>query len=241
MLRRVYRLIVDNLPARMAGLIDYRLGYHTTFYPLGGPMNGQTVRLEIARSIIEKCEVEQIIETGAYRGTTTEWFSQFGIPVLSAELQARFASFAQRRMAGRPNVQIECSDSIAALKRWSESSEVVSRRTLFYLDAHWGKHLPLCKELELISHKFNSWIVIIDDFKVPSDGDYGYDDYGPGQVLDMDYVNRCNIRDAIAFFPKVMGKWETGLKRGCLILAGNQELATKCDMIPLLRPATFRG
>jgi hypothetical protein len=42
------------------------------FYPYGGPMNGQTARLEIVREIIEYCGVTNIIETGTYRGTITE-------------------------------------------------------------------------------------------------------------------------------------------------------------------------
>jgi hypothetical protein len=238
MLWKAIRLIVDRLPDKMAGQIEYRLGHRTTFSSFGGPMNGQTARLEVARSIIEKCGIAQIIETGTYRGTTTEWFAQFGIPVLSAEIRPRFASFAQHRMAHLPNVQIECLDSVAALKRWSDTVEITSRRTLFYLDAHWEEHLPLCEELKIIDRNFEDWIVIIDDFKVPTDAVYGFDDYGPGQVLNMDYVNRCNIRDAIAFFPNVAGKWETGSKRGCVVLAGNQELATKCHTISLLRPAT---
>jgi hypothetical protein len=237
MFQRTSRLIAAALPGRITGLIDYHRGYRT-FYPWGGPMNGQTARLEITRSIIERYGIEQIIETGTFRGTTTEWFSQFGIPVLSAEVKIRFASFAQRRLAHRHNVQIECSDSTAALKRWSKASEIVSRRTLFYLDAHWQDHLPLREELEIISRNFTSWIAIIDDFKVPLDTDYGFDDYGPGQVLDMEYVRRCNIPGAIAFYPAVVGKWETGMKRGCAIIVANQELATKCFEMPMLRPAT---
>ncbi len=175
MFQRTSRLIGAALLGRITGLIDYHRGYRS-FYPRGGPMNGQTARPEITRSIIERYGIEQIIETGTCRGTTTEWFSQFGIPVLSAEVQIRFASFAQRRLAHRHNVQIGCSDSTAALKRWSEASEVVSRRTLFYLDAHWQDRLPLREELEIMSRNFTSWIAIIDDFKVPLDTDYGFDD-----------------------------------------------------------------
>lgn len=226
------------LPAKTAGLIEFRLGRRNIFYPYGGPMNGQAARLEMARSIIEKCEIEQIIETGTYRGTTTEWFSQFSIPVFSAEIQPRFASFAQRRMADRPNVHIENLDSVVALKRWSEAPDIVSRRTLFYLDAHSKKkYLPLSKELEVISQKFSSWVAVIDDFKVPFDEHYEFEDFGPGQVLDMEYLKRCDIRDAVAFFPSVGGRWETGLKRGCVVLVGNRELAAKCRAVPLLQLA----
>ena len=204
-------------------------------------MNGQTARLEIVRSIIEKCEIEQIIETGTHRGTTTEWFSQFGLPVFSAELLSRFAAFARRRVAGRTNVHIENFDSIEALNRWSNIPGIASKRTLFYLDAHWQKHLPLCEELKLIDRNFKFWVVVIDDFRVPLDDDYGFDDYGPGQVLDMDYINRCGIKRGIAFFPSVSGKWETGEKRGYMVLVSDQEFAKTCSAMQLLRPAAVFG
>ena len=99
------------------------------------------------------------------------------------------------------------------------------------------KILPLSKELEVISQKFSSWVAVIDDFKVPFDEDYRFEDFGPGQVLDMEYIKRCGIRDAIAFFPNVGGRWETGLKRGCVVLVGNHELAAKCRAVPLLQLA----
>ena len=198
-------------------------------------MNGQAGRLEIVRSIIEMCHVEQIVETGTYRGTTTEWFSQFSVPVFSAEIHPRFASFSRRRLASKHNVHIENIDSAAALERWSDVSEIASRRTLFYLDAHWQETLPLNNELEIINRKFNSWIAIIDDFKVPGDETYEFDAcYGPGQVLDMELIYRC-MPDAIAFFPTIRGKLETGAKRGCVVLAGDHESAAKCRESPLLR------
>jgi len=200
-------------------------------------MNGQTARLEIARSIIEKYDMEQIIETGTFRGTTTEWFAQFGIPVLSAEAQQRFAAFSRRRLAHRKNIQIECVSSTVALKRWIGMPEIVSKRTLFYLDAHWQDHLPLSEELAIIDQHFSSWIAIVDDFKVPFDADYGFDDYGKGRVLDMDYLEKCKIQNSVAFFPNVAGKWETGSKRGCVIIAANSVMASKCREMPLLRAA----
>ena len=72
---------------------------------------------------------------------------------------------------------------------------------MIYLDAHWGARLRLfARELELIDRNFNSWIVIIDDFKVPGMWTIEFDDYGPGQVLDIEYVNGCDIRRVLAFF-----------------------------------------
>jgi hypothetical protein len=232
--------IVSILPDKVAAFIDYHFGRHRTFFPFGGPMNGQTARLEMVRSIIETCGIQQVIETGTFRGTTTEWFSEFEIPVLSAEIRPRYALFAQLRLRHRPNVQIECLDSISALRRWSEIFEITSKRTLFYLDAHWEHHLPLRHELELIHSKFGSGIVIVDDFKVPLDADYEFDDYGPGEVLEMDYIAKCNIGQASAFFPNVKGKWEAGRKRGCVVLTSDEGLAARCKALPLLRIATVQ-
>ena len=234
---RTGQSIVNIPPPKAAGVIEYHFGRHKTFCPHGGPMNGQTARLEIVRSLIERCEIEQIVETGTFRGTTTEWFAQFNIPVFSAEIQPRFAAFSQRRMMLRENVCIENADSIAALTRWADLPEIRVRRTLFYLDAHWQKFLPLRKELEVINQKFSEWIVVIDDFKVPSDEGYGFDDYGPGSRLDFEYLTECNIRYAIAFVPNVKAKWETGWKRGCIILVSSQYLAAKCRQLQMLRPA----
>lgn len=226
------------VPKRIAGLIDYSKGYWNTFYPWGGPMNGQTARLEIARAIIEKYQIEQIIETGTYRGTTTEWFAQFNVPVLSVETHEQFAAFSRRRLRHLPNVRIECCDSTTAVKAWAADSGITSKRTLFYLDAHWKDHLPLREELELIDQYFKSWIAIVDDFKVANDPDYGFDDYGDGKVLDLDYIRKCKLSDFVAFFPEVAGKWETGLKRGCVVLVANRDGAATCRAMPLLRPAT---
>ncbi len=227
--------ILNSLPGGIVGPLEW---YLRPSIRSVGPMNGQTARLEIVRSIIEKYNIEQIIETGTFRGTTTEWFSQFGLPVFSVELHPRFFAYSRRRLIGRQNVQIDRGDSVAALERWSKAPNVASRRTLFYLDAHWKENLPLRDELAIINRNFKSWIVVIDDFKVPLDADYGFDDYGPGRVIDMEYISRCNIPDAIAFFPSVDGRWETGKKRGCVIIAANRELASKCYEMPLLRPSS---
>ena len=234
-MRTVVRSILHLFPPKTAGVIEYEIGYYKKFAPLGGPMNGQTARLEIARSLIEKCRIEQIIETGTFRGQTTEWFAQFNLPVFSAEIQPRLASFAQRRMAAQKNVQIKNIDSISALQQWCVQTEIVSRRTLFYLDAHWEEFLPLRDELDIIASKFSQWLTIVDDFKVPFDDGYNFDDYGPGRVLDLEYLKRCNIGNAAIFFPSIRAEWETGLRRGCVILASGEELVERCRESPLLR------
>jgi len=58
-------------------------------------------------------------------------------------------------------------------------------RTFFYLDAHWEESLPPREELDLIIREFKQFVVMIDDFEIPNDPGYGFDDYGPGKRLSL--------------------------------------------------------
>ena len=90
-------------------------------------------------------------------------------------------------------------------------------KVFFYLDAHWGEHLPLKEEIEVIFTNWNAPVVMVDDFQVPGT-DYGYDDYGPGKVLNMSYLEPIQHLQLHAFFPAAEAKQETGAKRGCVVL-----------------------
>src|SRR5450631_3532673 len=76
-------LLVNLQLAR--GLADYYSRNKNKFYPWGFAMNGMTSRLEATRQIIYALGIERIVETGTFRGTTAEWFAQFGITVESVE------------------------------------------------------------------------------------------------------------------------------------------------------------
>lgn len=62
-------------------------------------------------------------------------------------------------------------------------------RLFAYLDAHWGEDLPLAEKLEIVFSWDSDAIVMIDDFQVPDDPGYAYDDYGPGKALTPDLVD----------------------------------------------------
>jgi hypothetical protein len=53
----------------------------------------------------------------------------------------------------------------------------------FYLDAHWSEDLPLADETEFIIRNLNTFTIMIDDFEVPRDSGFAYNDYGPGKHL----------------------------------------------------------
>src|SRR6266849_1141292 len=120
-------------------------------------MNGQTSRLEATRQIIHALKITNIIETGTYRGTTAEWFSQFGLPVETVECHPRFAKFSQMRLSKFPNVTLVVDSSISFLKkRISDNICRKDARQLFYLDSHWENYLPLRDELQLIFNHYSN-------------------------------------------------------------------------------------
>ena len=166
---------------RMIGLADFYSRRKGVFYPWGFAMNSMTSRLEATRQLIYGLHIQRIIETGTYRGTTTEWFAQFGIPVETVEINERFFAFSQVRLAGFRNVTVSLTSSVPFLQARKGTSD----STLFYLDSHWENHLPLREELELIFAKYPNSVVLIDDFKVPGDDGYGFDHYAADKELTL--------------------------------------------------------
>jgi hypothetical protein len=218
------------------GLFDYRSKDHRIFYPWTFAMNGQTARLETTRQIIVNLEIERIVETGTYRGTTTEWFSQFGIPVETVEISYRYFAFSKVRMASRPNVTVFRGSSVPFLKaKTVAATDALNGLFLFYLDAHWDEHLPLREELELIFAHFQNAVVLIDDFKVPDDPGYEYDDYGPNKALTLELVATSKLPRMSCFFPSTPSGEETGRRRGYVVLTHSEMSAARLREIKLLR------
>jgi hypothetical protein len=222
---------------RMIGIADYYSRRKGVFYPWGFAMNSMTSRLEATRQLIYGLQIEQIIETGTFRGTTTEWFAQFGIPVETVEINERFFAFSQVRLAGFRNVTVSLSSSVPFL----QAREATSASTLFYLDSHWENHLPLREELELIFARYPNSVVLIDDFKVPDDEGYGFDHYAADKELTIEYVRASNVPALFYFFPSTPSMQETGAKRGWVVLTANAEMAHQLRTLPLVREHRLRS
>ena len=80
-------------------------------------------------------------------------------------------------------------------------------------------------------------VVLIDDFAVPDDPGYGFDDYGPDAALTVTYLERSQLpRASRLFFPTVPSKEETGHRRGAAVLTADAELGEVVARTPLLRP-----
>ena len=197
-------------------------------------MNGQRWRCLMFAELVHKTEPKAIVETGTYRGTTTEWLAAFQLPVLSCEAHPENYGFSRARLQATPNVRVLKADSRAFLRQLL-GGPFGDGRNLFYLDAHWNTDLPLAEELEIIFGRSLDSVVVIDDFEVPGDPGYAFDDYGGGKALTLEYispmVDRFKLR---AHYPTTSSAEETGAVRGCVVLA-RRDLSD----VSLLRPGNI--
>jgi hypothetical protein len=106
----------------------------------------------------------------------------------------------------------------------------------FYLDAHWNPDLPLAEEIDIIFDRCPLAVVMIDDFQIPSDTGYGYDDYGPGKALTAAYIAPAVSAHRLqAFYPSTPSVEEGGWCRGCIVLAKSTAHAEVLGSMPLRR------
>jgi len=229
--------LMSLVPASVKGSLRHARGLHSDFYPFGFAMNGQTARLEAVREIFYRCGIRSIIETGTFRGTTTEWLAGFGVSVMTIESHAPTFEFAIRRLRRFENVSVRLGSSSDILREYLPS---VGRATptMIYLDAHWEGHLPLAEELAAICRCLDRFVIIVDDFEVPADPGYSFDDYGPGNALTADYLESSAGRSLARFYPSVPSKEETGNRRGWIVLTGDATFIETLSTITLLRQLT---
>ena len=197
-------------------------------------MNGQTARLEATRQIVHRCRVRQLVETGTYRGTTTEWLAQFGLPVSTIESNEQSYNFSKLRLARYPNVGVNLGSSVEHLQLLTQQLDL-TLPTFFYLDAHWEDHLPLVEEVNIIVDHFSSPVILIDDFQVPDDPEYTYDDYGPGKALTRELLAACWREPMQMFYPATPAHEETGVRRGWIVLTTDARMAAILGTFDLLR------
>jgi predicted O-methyltransferase YrrM len=208
-----YNRLKALLPSRAADVLDTAFASLRTW---SGPFNGQNARQQIIRDLVFGLRIEQFVETGTFHGTTTEFLANLlGAPVFTVELQPRCFLIAKRRLAQYPWVTVELGDSRTFLSVLASKEELRGKRTLFYLDAHWGQDLPLRSELAIIVEAWPNAVIVIDDFEVPDDPGYGFDTYH-GRNISVDGLPR--LPGWALLFPAVRSDEETGGRRGCAVL-----------------------
>jgi hypothetical protein len=220
---------------RLLGVLDY-VRSPQRGRAWGGPFNGQTARQSLFLGIVRDVAPKAIIETGVYLGTTTQFMAATGLRVFAIESNDRYYGFSRARLWRHLNVTLVPADSRAGLRALfaGRLSSRLGEPLFFYLDAHWNDDLPLAEELRLIFEACRLAVVMVDDFQVPGEAGYGYDDYGPGKALTLDYIAPAVASHGLAvYFPTVAAHSETGLRRGCVVLSSGA--VDGLDRLPLLR------
>ena len=206
--------------------------------PWGGPFNGQRGRQEIVRQLWLALRFPAVVETGTYRGTTTEFLGYLtGGPVYTVESSRRSYEYAARRFRDNTAIHLVWGDSRAFLRELSFQIDTKERPVFFYLDAHWGGHVPLKEELEIIIDAWRNPVIMIDDFRVPDDPDYYYDRTATGRELGEEYLAGLNLDRFALLLPRIRAVDETGpRKTGCCVLVPDR-LAVSLPYAVGLRPA----
>ncbi len=232
---RTYDAITRLLPPKVAAGLDLRLR-PSMRNSWGGPMNGQAGRRAIVRELARTIAFDRVLETGTYRGTTTEFLSAvIGTPVHTVEIDARFREYSAKRLSFDRSIKVVGGDSRAFLRAMAARSRLREQTLFVYLDAHWRDDLPLREELEIVRDSFERAVVMVDDFQVPGDDGYGFDDYGPGKRLGRELLPP--LPGWAEFYPALPSGRESGFKRGCVVLAA-AALAKEVGTMTTLRPAT---
>lgn len=203
----------------------------------GGPLNGQTGRRAIFEELL-RIGFDSVLETGTYRGVTTEWLAErFEGPIASCELEKIYFRQAQSRLAKHSNVTLNLLDSRQFLQKYL-SATPPAEKVFIYLDAHWKNDLPLAQELEIIDKSDLQVVIAIDDFRVPGDPGYAFDDYGPGKALTIDMLEFLKHRGYRIYFPSLPSSLEDGSKRGVCVLS--RSMTDELDGCDLLRGGDWR-
>jgi hypothetical protein len=203
--------------AKWLGTLEYSLR-RRHFESRGGPLNAQQLRRQVFLELLEIFRFQAVVETGAYRGDTTGFFAQeSGLPVYSVEVNARYYSYAKRRLGHHRRVNLTLGDSPGFLSALVRDRAVPKAGVFFYLDAHWGEYLPLRDEIKLILQHWQESVMMIDDFRVPGDDGYGYGTCA-GEELCLGYLKPLS-RFGLVAFPAASSSCESGARRGCVVLA----------------------
>lgn len=197
-------------------------------------MNGQPGRKRIFRELMEKFRFDCIVETGTYLGDSTGYMAKAsGLPVHSGELNPSLHALAKLRLRDVPGISLTNADSREFLRRLSESAGMAAKAVFFYLDAHWGKDVPLKAEIDFIASRWDRFVIMVDDFEVPWDEGYTHGHYGTLRAVDMPRL--CAAHDLRVYFPTIASREEGPGATGCAIVARNGPFAEPLETIASIR------
>ena len=234
----MWREILERFPGPWLGWAEFHFRPSVGGY---GILNGQEGRQALFEDIIKQFACDAIIETGTYKASTTLYFSRFADTVISIESSSRYFTYASLRTANVKNIEILRGLSEELLPGVLGRPALRGKRIFFYLDAHGNGKLPLSRELGAISELTGDNLIMIDDFEIPGDCGYRFDDYGGADRLSLDYLRRVDLhRDLFVFFPTLASAEETGFPQGYCLATNSSDVASLLRRTKSVEPAEDR-
>ena len=199
------------------------------------PLNRQVKRRECVEKLLAEFLPQTIVETGTFLGTSTLFLAANapdGCPVHTVELDDLYYRFSAKRFQRQGvDIQIHHMSSEALLGETRFDVE----RLFVYLDAHWYDYLPIREEI-LALKDYSQIIIGIDDFEVPGEPAWGFDNYRRRGVLTWSYIQN-EAKDFAVFYPAYTPEEDNGAKRGFCILAKGDKAIGSCEKSGLLKRA----
>ncbi|MEJ1969760.1 MAG: hypothetical protein WDN03_14165 [Rhizomicrobium sp.] len=234
----MWRKLLDILPGALVGWAEY------TFRPAVGGygiLNGQTGRRRLFEELTKRFACDAIVETGAYKATTTLYFARFAAKVVTIESASRYFTYSKLRTARVKTIEVLRGESQNVLPAVLRRPELTGKNIFLYLDAHWGGVLPLAAEIRAIAAFDGRSMFLIDDFEVPGDAGYRFDAYGGTESLNLDYLGRIDLdRPLFVYFPRLPSGQETGFLQGYCVGTTCPDVAVLLDGIDMLESSNRR-
>lgn len=123
-------------------------------------------------ALVEKHKPSVLLETGTHKADTTEYLCEFGVPVISTEINQSFFTLSQNKLKNVENVTLLLGDSAEVLTK--NINLIKNEKVLAFLDSHFLNDQVLERELELLGTLIYKPVIVIHDFYVPGK-DFGYD------------------------------------------------------------------
>jgi predicted O-methyltransferase YrrM len=187
------------------------------------PMNGQRTRFRTSFLLSQLVKPNIAIESGSYLGTTTQYLvTLVSEKTYSIEVNAEFAAIAKARLesdihSGR--IEIVDGDSAVEMPRILGGLDSKAQIVFAYLDAHWLEHIPLRDEVQALLEWGGDFVAVVDDFYIPSDLGYGYDQYKNHRV-DISHIPSS---DKISVWvPEDDSSTESGAQRGTAYIVSSK-------------------
>lgn len=177
--------------------------------------NGDRFLEKEFRHLIEKFNIQTLIETGTFLGQTTEKLSELCKNVITIEVREDFYLQAKNKLCVLPNVTMHLGDAPIVLDAILPN---VIKPLMLFQDSHWSYPTPLKGEFEAIAKHCKPAVICIHDMKNPNDPTMGNDSYKDQEYTFeaiQPYIELVYGKDGYEYY---FNKEAEGARRGALFI-----------------------